>query len=200
MHSCHENSGAAEPPPSGPHALGSLHDAGLDKPPALTSRRSWRCGQPAECPLGPGATLRVAHRLVVGRQALGDVAADAVQHCTAHTMAMPDSNGPGAGEGEDCGTYLGQRAAVGRCQPDSAMLSATCDGEEEDGGPAGQTPDTHVRTGAASTPPVPRRCSSACRAAVSNAARRTSAHQAVSSEAQQDRHVFGTLGRELSAP
>ena len=39
------------------------------------------------------------------------------------------------------------RAAVGRCQPDSAMLSATCDGET-DGGLAGQKADAHVRAGA----------------------------------------------------
>jgi hypothetical protein len=132
LHSCHENPGAAEPPPSGPHALGSLHHAGLDKLPALTSRRSCRCGQPAGCPLGPGARLRVAHRLVVRRQALGAVAADAAQHCTAHAMAMPDSNGPGQVRAKTVARIWDRgllRAAVGRCQPDSAMLSATCDGE-----------------------------------------------------------------------
>ena len=45
--SCHENLGAAEPPPFGQRALGSLHAAGLDKPAAFRD--------------GKGAVARTEH-------------------------------------------------------------------------------------------------------------------------------------------
>jgi hypothetical protein len=50
---------------------------------------------------------------------------------------MPDSNGPGQVRAKTVARIWDRgplRAAVGRCQPDSAMLSAFCNGETDQRG------------------------------------------------------------------